>query len=203
MSDIVLLVEGGTEIALKDHLKRFLDKRAAAAGQPRGRVRLVTRQGIVTGSVPRLRHRVRMELRAPNVVGVVALIDAFPTFVGQDDPAAAAIAHLRQASDDARFYPHVALHDVEAWLLPYWAEICGRLGFHQARPGGAPETIDGEQPPSRRLDTLYRRANKKYVKQTEMERILRGQDLTVAAAQCPQLRAFLNTLLTLSGLETI
>ena len=24
---------------------------------------------------------------------------------------------------EKRFYPHVALHDFEAWLLPYWEKI--------------------------------------------------------------------------------
>lgn len=201
MSTIVLLVEGKTEIALKGHLKRFLDQRAAAAGRPP--VRLETRPKIVTGNLEELRYRVRLELKAPDVAGVVALIDAYPTFAQADDPAAAAIAHLRQASSDARFYPHVALYDVEAWLLPYWESICSRVGFKQARPGGAPEAVNGDQPPSRRLITLYRRANKKYVKDTEMDRILRGQDLTVAAAQCPQFKAFLNTLLTLGQLELL
>lgn len=199
MSTIVLMVEGATEIALKNHLKRFLDGRAA--GQ--SRVRLATRPGVVTGNLQRLRHRVNLELRAPDVVGVVALIDAFPDFAGEADPAAAAIAHLRRASDDARFYPHVALYDVEAWLLPYWEAICAGLDVKQARPGGAPEAVDGDHPPSHRLDTLYRLARRKYVKQTEMNRILAGKDLTIAAAQCPQFKAFLNTLLTLANLEPL
>lgn len=202
MSTIVLLVEGATEVALKRHLKHFLDSRATAAGRPK--LNLTTRQGIVTSSIQRLRHRVRLELDGPDVVGVVALIDAYPTFATADDPAAAACDHLRQAApDEPRFHPHVALFDVEAWLLPFWPTICQDLRVKRTRPGGKPEEVDGDHPPSHHLRDLYRHAGKRYVKTIEMNRILEGKDLTLAAAQCPQFKAFLNTLLTLAGLETL
>jgi hypothetical protein len=38
-----------------------------------------------------------------------------------------------------------------------------------------------------------------YSKPRDANRILRGQDLGVAAAQCPELKALLNTIITLSG----
>ncbi len=36
-----------------------------------------------------------------------------------------------------------------------------------------------------------------------MAAILRNQDLTVAASQCPELKSLLNTLLTLAGLALL
>lgn len=199
---IVLLVEGDTEVALKGHLKRFLDGRAAVAQKPR--VRLETRQNVVNESPERIRGRVERELRRPGVVAVVALIDAYPRFSRREEPATAAKRYLREAvGENPRFHPHVALYDVEAWLLPYWDDIRSAVGGRLSRPGGNPEEVDGQNPPSHRLKQLYESAGKRYVKTIEMNRLLEGKDLTVAAGQCPEFRAFLNTLLELSGLEPI
>lgn len=41
---------------------------------------------------------------------------------------------------------------------------------------------------------------RKYSKPIEMRELLRGKDLTLSAAACPEFKALLNTLLTLSGL---
>lgn len=197
---IVLLVEGDTEAALARHLKAFLDQRAQATGQPR--VRLQTR-GEVNLAPHKFKHRVRLELKAPSVTAVVGLIDVFPNF--QD--AAQAKAHLAEsAGHHPNFYAHAAQFDVEAWLLPYWDNICQRLGVRQAPPGGDPEAVNHVSPPAYRLRDLYRRAKprpRKYVKTTEMFDILQGKDLTVAANKCPEFKALLNTLLTLSDLEPL
>jgi len=67
------------------------------------------------------------------------------------------------------------------------------------------ELVPHERPPSRRLDELCRvaRPPRKYVKPIEMAAILRNQDLTVAAAQCPELKSLLNTLLSLADLTLL
>jgi len=72
-------------------------------------------------------------------------------------------------------------------------------------PGANPEEVDRDHPPSRRLNELYRIAkpSRKYVKPIEMAAILRNQDLTVAADQCPELRNLLNTLLTFGNLTLL
>jgi hypothetical protein len=197
---IVLLVEGDTEAALKQHLKTFLDKRAQTAGKER--IRLDIRSE-VNRKPDKLGRRIGLELEQPGVTAVVGLIDVFPRF----RDAAAAKAYLREAAGNRpNFYAHAAQFDVEAWLLPYWDDICRRVGVRRARPGGKPETVNDTNPPAYRLQELYRLAKPKprqYVKTTEMFAILQGKDLTVAAGQCPELKAFLNTLLTLSGLEKL
>ncbi|MCI0398478.1 MAG: DUF4276 family protein [Chloroflexi bacterium] len=197
---IVLLVEGDTEIALKRHLKAFLDQRARAAGQPL--VRLDTRTGIPLAS-DKLRRRVERELGAPEVAGVVGLVDVFPNF----QSAAQARARLHEAAGrNPGFHAHAAQYDVEAWLLPYWQDICRRVGVQHAPPGGNPEEVNGVNPPAYRLRTLYRLARprpRKYVKTTEMFAILQDKDLTIAAGRCPEFKAFLNTLLTLSDLSQL
>jgi len=196
---IVLLVEGNTETALRDKLKSFLDEQAVAAGKPKVALRP---KDIMTLNPGKLCHRVRLELRDPKVTAVVGLIDVYPEFTSASD----AKQFLRDAvGDEPRFYAHAAQYDVEAWLLPYWDFICRRLGVQRAKPGANPEAVNLENPPSRRLDELYRiaRPPRKYVKPIEMAAVLRNQDLTVAAAQCPELRSLLNTLLTLAGLTLL
>ncbi len=196
---IVLLVEGDTERALKGHIKAFLDQRAQAAGRPR--VRLETR-GKVNVKPHKLKQRVGLELRAPDVKAVVGLIDVFPRFKS----ATQAKAYLAESADHPKFYAHAAQFDVEAWLLPYWADICRRVRVTQKTPGSNPETVDQMNPPAYRLRKLYQRAKprpRKYVKTTEMFAILKGKDLTLSANQCPEFKAFLNTLLKLSDLEPL
>jgi hypothetical protein len=196
---IVLLVEGDTEITLKGHLKAFLDRRAEAEGKPQ--VRLATRD-IMTRAADKVKRRVALELRDPAVSAVVALVDVYPKFRS----AAEAKAFLTRAADDPRSYAHAALYDVEAWLLPYWEDICRRVGARQPVPGENPELVDELNPPAHRLRALYqlaRPAPRRYAKATEMNAILRGKDLAVSAARCPELKAFLNTLLALGGLEPL
>jgi hypothetical protein len=197
---IVLMVEGDTETALKQHLKTFLDRRAETVGKPR--VRLETRD-IVNIASHRFRHRVALELRNPSVTAVVGLIDVFPRFQN----AVEAKDYLADAAGDhPSFYAHAAQYDVEAWLLPYWEDICQRLGVRQSPPGCDPELVDRLRPPSYRLKELYGRARpkpRKYVKTTEMYAILKDKDLTVAADQCPEFKAFLNTLLTWTDLNPL
>jgi hypothetical protein len=197
---VILLVEGDTERALKEHLKDFLDEQATREGK--SRYRLSTRTKIETKPV-KLRKQVELELSSPGVTAVVALVDVFPDYASAAD----AKQQLRDAVGDVpQFFAHAAQHDVEAWVLPYWDSICARVGVRQRRPGAHPEAVDGEKPPAYHLRELYQRAHpkpRKYSKPIEMKAILAGKDLTVAAAACPEFKAFLNTLLSLGGLTPL
>lgn len=196
---IVLLVEGATETALKNKLKSFLDERAEVEGKPKTALRT---KEIMSLNPRRLRRRVYLELRDSKVTSVVGLIDVYPDFASADE----AKKSLRKAvGDEPRFYAHAAQYDVEAWLLPYWDIICQRLGVRKAKPGIYPEQVNLERPPSKHLNELYRTAKppRKYIKPIEMATILRDQDLTVAANQCPELKSLLNTLLYLADLTQL
>ena len=196
---IVLLTEGETETALKSHLKRFLDGRAEAEGRPKMSLRT---KDIMTLNENRLRRRIQLELNDPEATAVVGLIDVYPEFRSAEE----AKGFLQQAADsNPRFHAHAAQYEVEAWLLPYWPDICSRLRVRKAVPGAQPEQVDLVRPPSRHLAELYRLAKpaRKYRKVIEMAAILRDKDLTVSAAQCPEFKALLNTLLTLSGLTPL
>jgi hypothetical protein len=196
---IVLLVEGETETVLKEHLKQFLDERAAAEGQPKVALRA---KDIMTLSAERLCRRIALELGDPQVTAVIGLVDVYPNF----SSAREAKDFLRQtAGGNPRFYPHAAQYEVEAWILPYWKDICRRVGVQRAAPGQNPEQVNRLRPPSHHLADLYQlaRPRKKYVKTIEMAAILRGKDLIIAAEQCPEFKSFLNTLLELGGLKPL
>jgi hypothetical protein len=132
---------------------------------------------------------------------VIALTDVY---TGTNDFADAADAKnkMRQwAGQNARFHPHVAQYDFEAWLLPYWDEIQRIAGHNRKAPAGQPERINHNRPPSHHIKEMFRNGSCRddYSKTRDANRILRGKDLGIAASQCPELKAFLNTILRLSG----
>ncbi len=99
------------------------------------------------------------------------------------------------------FYPHVAQYDFEAWLLPYWHEIQKIAGHNRNAPSGPPETVNHRRPPSQHIREIFRigKCRDDYSKPRDGNRILRGQGLSVAVNRCPELKAFISTIITLSG----
>ena len=197
---IVLLVEGETEIALKAVLKRFLDERAAEYGQPH--IRLRPRK-IKSTNLESLGRQIRAELQARENTAVVGLIDVFPRFKHANAAKNYLVEAARSAGVSRGFHAHAAQYDVEAWLLPYWDDICDRIGFQQGQPGHSPEEVDDIKPPSYHLRELYRRAKREYTKTDQMPIILGDKDLTIAANACPELKSLLNTLLKLNDLPLL
>ena len=205
MSQIVVLCEGRTEKALQPLIKAFLDGQCVAAGQPRVRLTMVDAGGasdlLSAKSLPKL---VEKHLCAADVVGLVVLVDVKAPPPHVFPSAAAAITHLKGILPaDPRVHAHAAQHDVEAWLLPFWEIAQKKAGHRKANPGRHPEKVNHDHPPSWHLEELYRLGGKSYDKPRDAAAILRGQDLRVSAAACPQLKAFLNTLLGLSGCPRI
>lgn len=138
---------------------------------------------------------------SPASDSVIALTDVY---TGSDDFLDAADAKAKMSSwvgPNDRFHPHVAQHDFEAWLLPYWEEIQQVAGHNRNPPAGPPESVNHSHPPSYHIKEIFRVGNRRgsYSKPRDANRILRGKNLTVSASQCPELRAFLNTVITLCG----
>jgi hypothetical protein len=98
----------------------------------------------------------------------------------------------------SKFYPHVAQYDFEAWLLPFWSDIQKLAGHNKKSPGKEPEKVNHNKPPAKHLEEIFRLGKRKrYHKPRDSYSILKGKDLTISANACPELKAFLNTLLTL------
>jgi hypothetical protein len=193
---ITILVEGKTETAFKPHLRAFLQ------------ARLTNRMPRLDpypydGRIPKegkLKRTVETLLRTDSDA-VIALTDVY---TGTNDflNAADAKVKMRQwVGPEPKFYPHAAQHDFEAWLLPYWDEIRRISGHNRNPPSGSPETVNHNRPPSYHIREIFRLGTCRddYSKPRDANRILRGKDLSIAASQCPELKAFLNTIIGLCG----
>lgn len=199
---IVIIVEGTTEKAFRPHLERFLAARLAG-NMPR--LNMFTANGRISKG-DRLRREVENLLGGSDPAdAVIALTDVY---TGTDDFQDAADAKTKMrdwVGPNNRFHPHAAQHDFEAWLLPYWAEIQKVAGHNRTPPSGPPESVNHNRPPSHFIKEIFRLGTclRDYSKWRDGNRILQGKDLSVAASKCPELKAFLNTLLTLSGGQSI
>ena len=202
---ITILVEGKTEQAFRPHLLAFLENRIAER-QRRPHLDFFPCHGRIYKE-DKLRRTIEDLLgkgRHPSDA-VIALTDVY---TGTNDFVDAADAKRKMrdwGGNNEKFYPHAAQHDFEAWLLPFWNDIQALAGHRKAAPPGPPEAVNHNRPPSYHIREIFRIGTCRdgYSKPRDANRILRGKDLTEAANQCPELRAFLNTILTLSGGEPL
>jgi hypothetical protein len=199
---IVIIVEGTTEKAFRPHLEGFLASRLA---DKMPRLNMFTSNGRVSKG-EKLRREVENLLSGQHPAdAVIALTDVY---TGTDDFHDATDAKTKMRNwvgQNDRFHPHAAQHDFEAWLLPYWSEIQKVAGHNRTAPAGSPEDVNHNRPPSYHIREIFRigTCRRDYSKWRDGNRILQGKDLAVAASRCPELRAFLNTILTLSGGQPI
>jgi len=86
-------------------------------------------------------------------------------------------------------------------LLPYWSTIQRLAGHNKAAPSSNAETVNHNNPPSYRIKEIFEivRCRDSYIKPRDAGRILRENDLTVAINQCTELKAFVNTILSVCG----
>ena len=197
---IAVLVEGATEDVFKEALQNFLCSRLETTKLPS--LRFISKDGrLPTGE--KLKKDVERLLN--DYDAVIALTDVY---TGTEDftDATDAKNKMRQwVGSNEKFYPHAAQYDFEAWLLPYWDAIQKLSGTNTKPFANEPERVNHNKPPAHRLRALFesRNTKKSYKKPRDAARILRDKDLSVAANACPELKAFLNTILTLSGGEPL
>ena len=196
---IAILMEGETERVFLPYIREFLQPKL-----PGRMPKLISNK--YDGRIPKqekLKRVVEALLRGgePDADHVIALTDIY---TGTNDFQDAADAKQKMRSwvgPNQRFHPHVAQHDFEAWLLPYWSEIQKLARHNRTAPAGPPEAVDHNHPPSYHIKEIFRagQSPRHYVKTRDAKRILLDKDLSVAATVCPELKSFLNTILTLSG----
>jgi len=138
---------------------------------------------------------------------VIALTDVYTGTRPPDfSDAADAKSKMRLwVSNEPRFHPHAAQYDFEAWLIPYWPTIQRLAGHNLTAPAGNPETINDDNPPAHRIKEIFEvgTCRDRYVKPRDALRILRDNGLTEAVNQCTELKALVNTILSLCGAATI
>ena len=199
---IAIMVEGKTERAFKPHLIAFLQ------GRLQGRMPRLD-MFLYHGRIPKgdeLRRAVERLLSGRQAAGaVIALTDVYTGTKDFRDATDAKKKMRQWVGDNPAFHPHAAQHDFEAWLLPYWSEIQKVAGHNRSAPSGTPETVNHSRPPAYHIQEIFRigTCRDDYSKPRDANRILRNKDLVIAAEQCPELKAFLNTIIRLSGGEVI
>ena len=199
---IVVLVEGATELAFRDALIEFLKSRLL------GKMPRLVFQG-QRGRIPtgeKLQRLVTKEFQGKSAAdAVIALTDVY-TGTDTFKDAADAKAKMRTwVGPEQRFHPHAAQHDFEAWLLPFWPAIQKLAQHNKTAPSGKPETVNHNNPPAYRIKEIFElgKCRDSYQKPRDARRILKDNDLLVSAKVCNELKAFLNTILTLCEGELI
>jgi len=196
---IAILVEGRTERAFKPYLLAYLQTRLAGK-MPK--LDFVPYDGrIPTGDkLKRVVANLLNNKRHP-AEAVIALSDVYTGSIPPEFPTAqVAKAKMKEwIGGEDRFHPHVALHDFEAWLLPYWEKIKRLTGSNRKPPHSSPERVNHGNSPAYVLAEIFRTGSKTegYVKTRDAGRILKDEDLSVSVSACPELKAFVDTIVYL------
>jgi hypothetical protein len=198
---IAILVEGATEKAFEPILRDFLKSRL----QQMPKLKFISYDGRIP-KAEKLKRNVDNLLRGKDAHdAVIALTDVYTGTNDFKDAADAKDKMKNWVGNNPNFYPHVAQHDFEAWLLPYWLTIQKLAISNKSLPGSLPEQVNHGNPPSYRIKEIFEtgKCQRSYSKTRDAARILKGQDLMIAVNQCPELKAFINTILSLCEVDLI
>lgn len=195
---IAILVEGNTEMAFRPVLLSFLNSHLQ---HQMPRLKFIK----YDGRIPKdddLKRTVENLLAGSNAYdAVIALTDVYTGTKDFRDAADAKSQMIRWVGNNPNFYPHTAQYDFEAWLLPFWNTIQRLAGHNKTAPSGSPEAVNHDRPPSKRIREIFEIGTSRdsYVKPRDATRILRENNLAASANVCPELKAFLNRIISLSG----
>lgn len=198
---IALIVEGKTEKAFLDALRRYL------TNSLKGKMPRIDPKP-QDGRIPKgeeLKRLVENLLAGHNAYdAVIALTDVY-TGTSDFTDASDAKGKMREwVGENSKFYPHAAQHNFEAWLLPYWETIQKLAEHNMNAPSGNPEDINHNRGPAYHIEEIFSKGKKRnYNKPREAAKILEGNDLNIAVGQCPELKSLINTILTLCGVPSL
>jgi hypothetical protein len=198
---IAILVEGRTETAFKPYLLTYLNSQLAGK-MPK--LDFVPQKGRIPteSKLRRIVNYLLNDTKRP-ADAVIALTDVYTGSIPPEFPTAddAKRKMRKWVGPEKRFHPHVALHDFEAWLLPYWEKIQRLTGSNRNAPGPFPEQINHGKSPACWLEDVFRTGSKtsNYIKTRDAGRILENEDLAVAIEACPELEKLVETITELSN----
>lgn len=195
---IVILCEGETEeIAVKHFISRQweVDGLRTVGLHP---INLASKLEDVFDYVPRYR-------RDPQVIAVFALIDLYGMNRVQHrahDELADKISRVKtwlrkNYGDDLMsfFYPHVAVHEVEAWLLAEGKCLAKRLKDLNIQPDPNAETKNFIDYPSKHIDSLFKsRRGDGYHKTNDGSPLFKCLQFEPVYDTCQYFREFYNQL---------
>ena len=197
---IAILVEGATEMAFREKLREFLQSRL----QKMPKLRFIPQDGGIPKE-GKLKKIVENLLNNDGYNAVIALTDVYtgkPDFKDAND---AKEKMMIWVDNNPNFYVHTALHDFEAWLLPYWTTIQKLAKHNRSAPSDSPETVNHQKPPSFLIKEIFRtgKCRKDYDKVSDGKAILKNNDLMIAIKACPELKAFVYRIISLCDEEKI
>jgi Domain of unknown function (DUF4276) len=178
----VLFVEGHTEKAVPDFLKRWLDP------QLRAPVRI---QPVRFEGWPEFTRKTARKAQM--------YLD-FPAHVrASGERYRWGVKHFQDQVGRPDFRMFFAVHEIEAWILSQPESL--PKGVREALPGKAlhPESVNFSEPPAKLMDRLYRQyTGDIYKKVVDGSRLLKKLDPVEACAKCPHLADMLNEMLRLA-----
>jgi hypothetical protein len=103
-------------------------------------------------------------------------------------------AQVNHARAD-RFFPHICVHQTEAWILAEGYALAARLKGSGIAPDSNAELKDFQNPPSNRLNELFLRfKSRRYGKITDGEPLFAAMQFQPVYNSCPHFRAFYDDL---------
>ncbi|MBE9184585.1 DUF4276 family protein [Microcoleus sp. LEGE 07076] len=198
---IAILVEGATEMAFRKKLREFLQSRLE---QKMPRLDFKPQHGGIPKEAE-LKLIVENLLDNDGYDAVIALTDVYTGKQDFKDANDAKDKMRRWVDKNPKFYPHTALHDFEAWLLPYWTTIQKLAKHNRSAPSGLPETVNHQNAPSDRIKEIFSsgQCRRDYNKVIDGVAILKDNDLMIAIQACPELKAFVNRIISLCDEDKI
>ncbi|MCC5622542.1 DUF4276 family protein [Nostoc sp. CHAB 5715] len=199
---IAILVEGATEKAFEPILRDFLESRLQ---QKMPKLKFIPYDGRIPKG-EKLKRSVENLLTGKDVFNaVIALTDVYTGTNDFQDAAEAKAKMTDWVGNNPNFYPHAAQYDFEAWLLPYWSTIQKLAKSDKSAPSGLPEQVNHGKSPSHRIKEIFEigKCQNSYSKIRDVKRILKNQDLMISVNQCPELKSFINTILSLCEVNLI
>jgi hypothetical protein len=94
-----------------------------------------------------------------------------------------------------QFFPHVCVHQTEAWILAEGHALARRLKDPGIEPDPNAESKDFQNPPSARLNVLFlRKASRRYNKISDGQPLFAAMQFEPVYYSCPYFRAFYDDL---------
>jgi hypothetical protein len=194
---IVILCEGDTEI---NAIRYFIAPHWQKDGFKEIGLHTINLNGKL-GDIAKLTPRYAQENK---VVAVFTLVDLYGTNQVQhsrDDELAQKIVNVQNwlqkgllAKIRKKFHPHVSVHEIEAWLLAEGNCLAKRLNDKTIQPDPQAETRNFENPPSRRLQALFKSRSKNYLKIQDGTALFQDADFETVYTSCPYFKAFYDDL---------
>ncbi|MCK5800011.1 MAG: DUF4276 family protein [Deltaproteobacteria bacterium] len=197
----ILFVEGHTEKGvIPEFLKRWLDPKLP---KPVG-IRTVRFDGWAE-LVKNSSTKADLYLRDGEVIAVIALLDLYgPTFYPGDATTSEqryewAKPFLEGKVGRDNFFQFFAVHEVEAWLLSDPNIFPKDVRPAIEKLSSHPESVNGQEPPAKHLDRIYKKATKRRYKKVVHGKDLFGKlDPNAAYKKCPHLKKLLDAMLKLA-----